>query len=208
MKRLDLLVATHPHADHVEGLPAVLARFPVALVLDPGCRGDSPYYAEFLRAVRAAGVPFRHPISGTSFRLADVRVDVLGPESCFRGTDSDPNNDSLVLRVSSGSASILFPGDAEEPAQEDLLRDYGTSLHSLVLKVPHHGGDTSLPQFFAASDARVAIVSVGPNRYGHPVPEVLQELSADGMRVLRTDRAGDVTVSFKDAQVLLSWTGQ
>jgi competence protein ComEC len=91
----------------------------------------------------------------------------------------------------------MFPGDAEGDAQTDLLRDESMLLPAAVLKVPHHGGATSLPAFFAAVRARVAVVSVGPNRYGHPVPAVLAELAADGMRVLRTDRMGDITVTFE-----------
>ena len=204
IRRLDLMVATHPHADHVAGLPAVLTRFPVGLAIDPGCPGDSPYYGDFLRAVRDHHVPFQHPGPGTVLRVGDVRLDVLGPERCFTGTNSDPNNDSMILRVSDGWATVLFPGDAEQPSQTDLLRDDSPELVTLVLKVPHHGGDTSLPTFFEAVHARVAVVSVGPNRYGHPVPGVLAELAADGMRVYRTDRSGDVTVTFADGQVLVS----
>jgi len=201
--RLDLMVATHPHADHVAGLPAVLARIPVGLVIDPGCPGDSPFYAEFLRAVRASGDPFQHPHPGDVLTVADVRVDVLGPEHCWVGSSSDPNNDSLVLLVTDGGASVMFAGDAEQQAQTEVLRDEAGHLHALVLKVPHHGGATSLDQFFRAVGARMAVVSVGPNRYGHPVPAVLAELAADGMRVYRTDRAGDVTVTFEEGRLLV-----
>jgi len=80
-------------------------------------------------------------------------------------------------------------------------------LLALVFKVPHHGGATSLDQFFLAVRARVAVVSVGPNRYGHPVLAVLQRLAEDGMRVFRTDRSGDITVSFDEGRVLVSSGG-
>ena len=204
VRRLDLLVATHPHADHVGGLPAVLARFPVGLAVDPGCRGDSPFYADFLGAVREARVPFAHPPPGTVLRIGDVRLEVLGPERCFVGTNSDPNNDSLVLRVSDGWAAVMFPGDAEQPSQADLLRDESDVLSAQVLKVPHHGGATSLDPFFQAIHARVGVVSVGPNRYGHPVGAVLDALVRVGMRVFRTDRSGDVTVTFRGGGVFVS----
>jgi competence protein ComEC len=74
----------------------------------------------------------------------------------------------------------------------------------VVLKVPHHGGATSIERFTLAVHARLAVVSVGPNRYGHPVPAVLRQLAADGMRVFRTDRVGDVTVVFDEGRVLVS----
>jgi competence protein ComEC len=198
VRRVDLMVATHPHADHIVGLPAVLRRFAVALVIDPGCGGDSPFYLDFLDAVREAGVPFRHPREGAMLAVGDLRLEVLGPGGCFRGTESDPNNDSLVIRMTSGGDSILFTGDAERPEQEELLQRESALLRAEVLKVPHHGGATSLDEFLASIGASVAVVSVGqPNRYGHPVPEVLEQLAVDGMRVMRTDRAGDVTIRFE-----------
>ncbi|HEX2089560.1 MAG TPA: DNA internalization-related competence protein ComEC/Rec2 [Actinomycetota bacterium] len=203
VRRLDLLVASHPHADHVAGLPSVLGRFAVALAVDPGCEGDSPFHADFRRAVRSAGVALRHPRPGTVLLVGDVRVEVLGPDRCFVGTESDANNDSLVLRVSYGTSSVLFSGDAEEPAQEVLLEKRPELLMADVLKVPHHGGDTSISEFLGVVRARVAVVSVGPNRYGHPVPSVLTELSRLGMRVFRTDRSGDVTVQLRGDEVFI-----
>jgi competence protein ComEC len=207
VRRVDVLVATHLHQDHVAGLPVVLVRFPVGLVLDPGCRGDAPAYSDFLRAVGQAGVPFRHPRPGTVVMAGDIRLEVLGPLHCFHGTDSDPNNDSLVLRAVSGGASILFSGDAEQPAQQQLLDQEATGLTAQVFKVPHHGGATSLETFFLAVHARIAVVSVGPNYYGHPVPEILAELASDGMRVFRTDHDGDVTVRFRGGEVTVQTGG-
>jgi competence protein ComEC len=204
VRRVDLLVATHAHADHVGGLPAVLTRFPVGLVVDPGCPGDSPVYQAFLQSVRASGIAFRHPGPGTMIHAGDITVEVLAPQHCFVGTRSDPNNDSVVLRVTHGSASVLFTGDVEQPAQAELVRDQAQRLSVLVLKVPHHGGATNLSSFLELVHAGVAVVSVGPNRYGHPVPAVLQELARDGMRVFRTDRSGDVTVTFRDGALYLS----
>jgi competence protein ComEC len=203
IRRLDLLVATHPHEDHVAGLAEVLVRFPVGLVLDPGCRGSAPAYADFLRAVDDAQVPVRHPRPGAEFRVGDLQLEVLGPSHCFHGTHSDPNNDSLVLRVLANGASVLFTGDAEEPAQSEMLKDEAPGLTAAVLKVPHHGGATTLTQFFLSVHARVAVVSVGPNRYGHPVPEILAELAREGVRVFRTDHDGDVTIVFQGGDVLV-----
>jgi competence protein ComEC len=203
VRRIDLMVATHPHADHVVGLPAVLARFPVGLVIDPGCAATSPFYLDFLRAVKASGVPFEHPRMGATLEVGDVHIDVLGPEHCWIGTHSDPNNDSLVLRLTEGAATVLFGGDAEQSNQTDLLRDQGPSLVAPIVKWPHHGGNTNLDRFFQAVRTRVAIVSVGPNLYGDPSPLVLAELVRWGIRVYRTDQFGDVTVTIRGSDLLI-----
>ena len=164
-------------------------------------------YAEFLRSLGAADIPARHPRTGDVISVGDVRIEVLGPSHCYRATDSDPNNDSLVLRVLWGGASILFTGDAEEPAQTEMLSQEAAWMPATVLKVPHHGGATSLPSFLQAVHPVVAVISVGPNRYGHPAPELVAELIRDGMRVFRTDRSGDVTVTFRGDEVLVDEGG-
>src|SRR3970282_1682384 len=169
VKRVDAVVATHPHADHVAGFPAVFARFPVGLVLEPGCHEASPAYEDFLHAVADEDLPVEHPRAGDRIVVGDLTLDILAPEGCFNGTDSDPNNDSLVIRLVWREDAVLFSGDAEEPSQQAVM-DEGAPLHADVLKVPHHGGDTSLEGFFEAVDPELAVVSVGPNDYGHPVP--------------------------------------
>ena len=195
VKRLDVVVASHPHTDHVVGLPAVLARFPVSLLLEPGCPTDSAEAHAIAEAIDDEGVEVRHPRAGDELVVGDVRLEVLSPDRCWSGTESDPNNDAIVLRASLGEDSVLFATEPEEPAQQVLLDD-GVDLTAVVLKVPHHGGATSLEAFFRAVTAEIAVVSVGENPYGHPVPEVLEWIRAAGTEVLRTDQAGTVTITF------------
>ena len=191
--RIDLAVASHAHADHVEGFPAVLARHPVGLFLEPGCPGNSPSYQRFLDAVRDEAVPLRHPRGGTVMRVGVLAIQILGPDAC---SSDSPNDDSFVMRiVHEGTPIALFPGDAEVPAQQDLLADEDP-VAAAVLKVPHHGGDTSEREFLGAVESAVAVVSTGPNDYGHPHPALLDTLRAEGMTVYRTDRSGDVTVTY------------
>jgi competence protein ComEC len=201
VRRIDLAVATHAHADHIEGFPAVLSRFPVALMIEPGCPGDSPSYSELLESMRDENVPVRHPRDGRLLSVGQLMVEVLGPDRCSPG-GAEPNNDSLVLRLRYGSATVLFTGDAEVPAQEDLM-DEGDPLEAQLLKVPHHGGDTSADGFFEAVGAEVAVVSTGPNDYGHPDPGVMAALRETSEMVLRTDLAGEITVRFSDQGLLV-----
>jgi competence protein ComEC len=163
--------------------------------MDPGCPDASVIYGDLRTAFRDDGVRVIHPRAGDSFSVGDLRLDVLSPSACFVGTPSDANNDAIVFRLTWREDTVLFATEPEEPAQQAML-DSGVSLRADVLKVPHHGAATSLPTFFDAVDARVAIVSVGPNPYGHPVPAVLDEIRSTGAQVLRTDRLGDITVEF------------
>jgi competence protein ComEC len=195
VQRLDMVVASHPHADHIVGLPAVLARYPVGLLVQPGCDPDPPLQQILDRAIAEEGVPVRTPRSGDTLMVGDLRFDVVSPDQCWIGTESDANNDALVLMLTCAGRRVLFATEPEEPAQQVMLDD-GISLEADVLHVPHHGAATSLPEFFQAVHAEEAIVSVGPNDYGHPVPATLEAVEATGAEVWRTDEHGDITVTF------------
>ena len=205
VRRIDMAVVSHAHADHVRGFPAIFARFPVALLVEPGCPADdSPVYLDMLDAARAEQIPIRNPRGGERLEVGGLTFEVLGPDLC---STEEPNDNSLVLLVHPANdadphSSVLFTGDVEEPAQRDLVAD-GDPVAAAVLKVPHQGGATSVEEFFDAVGAEVAVVSVGPNEYGHPVPWVLAALRRSGALVLRTDRSGEVTVRFDPRGVLV-----
>ena len=204
IRRVAAVVLTHLHADHVEGLPGVLRGRRVGeVVVGPL---DEPA-EEWQRVQEWAGrhrVPLRRATLGERWTAGAGRYDVLGPAAAFHGTESDPNNSSLVLRAHIGALTVLLTGDVEQPAQQALL-DAGTPLRADFLKVPHHGSDRQLPDFLAAVAATAAVTSVGrDNPYGHPAPRTVERLAAAGLRAWRTDQDGDVAVALVDGRLVVS----
>lgn len=197
--RVDLVVLTHPHPDHHEGLDSLHARVPFGEIWDSGqAQAESPDgpVAAWLERARRRGVPVRGPASlcGRPRTFGGAVVEVIWP---CPGYDPglEPNDNSLVLRVTFGRRRLLLTGDLERRAEAALLAS-GRRLDADVLKVGHHGSRTSTtPAFLAAVSPRVAVLSCGrDNRHGHPHAEVVARLVARGVTVGRTDRHGGVTV--------------
>jgi competence protein ComEC len=195
VSRLDRIVLTHMHADHVDGLPAVLGRVPVREV-EVGPLAEPPANWNWVRGrVLAAHVPIRAARVGAEETVGDITWTVLAPRIVLHGTDSDPNNDSLVLSVRTPAMTLLMTGDVETEGEQDLLRE-PAALHADVLKVPHHGSDRQDPRFVAAVGASVALTSVGrDNPYGHPGAHTMRRLQAAGVHAFRSDLDGSVAVS-------------
>ncbi|MEW6193096.1 MAG: DNA internalization-related competence protein ComEC/Rec2 [Bacillota bacterium] len=194
VRRLDVLVLTHPHEDHCGGARAIVERIPVRLVVVPPLEpGVDDAFDRLLAFLREKGVPVSTAKAGDSIRLDPaVRIAVLAP---FPPLGRDPaafNDASLVLQASYKGKRFLFAGDVEEEGQHRLLQ-YGAELRSDVLKVPHHGSAKFLPAFFEAVRPGYAVISVGArNRFGQPAPVAIQKLERLGTRVYRTDRDGAV----------------
>ena len=199
VNRIDVLVLSHPHADHLSGLVAVVREFRVGMVLDPCIPHPSPLYSEFLQVVKDRGALYRQAVRGQTLDLGDgAKAEVLNPPSQrLSGTQDDVNNGSVVLRFSSQGHRILFAGDAEYDAEMDIMRS-GMNVKCDVLKIGHHGGnDATSADWLDAARPKIAVISVGrSNSFGHPQREVLSRLEARGVRIYRTDHHGAVTVRF------------
>jgi competence protein ComEC len=199
---LDVVVLSHPHPDHLNGLQAVLRHFPIGQVWDSGQRAAIPTYLWFEEVLRDKRIPHKILESGyQTSEFAPVQIAVLHPSSPMlygspRGHFSDVNSNSLVLTVRYGKVTFLLPGDIEQEA-EQLLLEQGADLAAQVLKVPHHGGRTSSSELFLTRvHPRIAIVSAGyRNRFRHPHQETLDRYRTNGIHLYRTDLDGAVTVT-------------
>ena len=187
-----LMVSTHSDADHLGGLPAVIAAFPPRLVIEPGEPLARPLYLEFLAAVEAAGSRWRAARAGDRVTVDGVAVQVLSPDDAWMDVPVDVNEHGVVTLVTYGSTRVLFQADAGIPVEERLAGRVGRVD---LLKVGHHGSRSASSEAWLDELAPpVAVISVGAhNRYGHPAPEVLERLARRGIRVLRTDQRGTIT---------------
>jgi competence protein ComEC len=193
INRIDILLLTHPDADHIGGAGTLLERFPVGLLMENGQPVETPPFAHILKAENAHHVQESEARRGEEIDCGDgVTARVLSPtEEERRGPT---NNASIVLRVQYGRTAFLLTGDAEADEETDIVNS-GQPLACDVLKVGHHGSHTSTtPEFLNAAHPKTAVISVGRhNLYGHPSREVLERLQGLGARVYRTDRNGAVT---------------
>ena len=189
-RRLDIVAASHPNSDHVGGLLQVLDRYDVGAVMWRRMEYESATYEAWERTVEAEGAPNIDATEGQVITLGDeVSIEVLGPPGeLLRGTESDADNASLVLRLVYGEVSFLLTGDIFASAERALVAS-GAAVDSDVLKVPHHGSATSSSyEFLRAVSPAVAVISVGAeNRFGHPDVDVvrrLREFVGEGRAVL------------------------
>ncbi|MEV4349351.1 ComEC/Rec2 family competence protein [Actinoplanes sp. NPDC049596] len=192
VRRIVLFLASHFHVDHIGGVAGVFRGREVLAVAGPDW--PEPPAGRASVAEAAGRVPVRVVRHGWTYRVGGLELTVLGPIDPMRGTNSDPNNNSLVLRARVDGRTVLLPGDAETEEQEDLLHRLGPAVvRADVLKVAHHGSSYQSPAFLDEIDPAVALVSVGrDNDYGHPNAALLARLGRGGARVLRTDQSGDL----------------
>jgi competence protein ComEC len=201
VRRLSLVVATHPSRDHHGGLVEVLDSYPVDLLLDGGDGTRDPGFRAVLAKVARRHVRRVRAVAPMMLQVGALRIAILSPPPRPRGPPpDDPNPRGVVAVVSVGQFDLLLSADAESEALLPLqLPDVD------AMKVPHHGSaDPGLPEVLERLRPELAAIEVGPNTYGHPTPSTLAALDRAGVRTYRTDRDGTVTLSVEGGEATVS----
>ena len=205
--QIDLMVATHAHADHIGGADEVMLRTKVTTVLDSKVPNSTKNYEDFLSAIEKTGVKYVAASPGQKFDLGgNATLTVLAPVQPFftknqlRSGANEPNANSVVARLDYGDFSMLLTGDAEAETEERLMKS-GANIKTKVLKVGHHGSRyASSEKFLRQGGFEAAIISDGAeNRYGHPSQEALNRFKRLSMKLYRTDLEGEITIISRGA---------
>ena len=208
VEKLSAVVCSHAHEDHVGGLPAVLSVFDAEAVYAPVSEYSSKVFSDFVKKTEAQGLSLTLPEPGDQFTLGSTSVTVLGPTQEYEET----NDTSIILKVTYGESDFLFTGDMEVAAENDMLDhwDGRTDWNVEVLKVGHHGSDTSTGyRFLYEVNPTYGVISVGEdNSYGHPHEEPMSRLKDAGVVVLRTDLLGHVVARTDGSEITFTWENQ
>jgi len=201
VKKLDILIASHPDSDHIGGMAGVIEGFPIALYLDSGVEKPTQISRNLNLLVKEKGISHKIAKAGQNYDLGDgASLIILFPSEPLIGKVKQGtvwNANSIVVKLTYKNVSFLLPGDAEEATEERLLKEQGAGvLSSTVLKVAHHGSKYATTQeFLDAVNPKTAVISVGGgNSYGHPAKETLKRLKDKGVATYRTDHNGNVII--------------
>ena len=203
-RSIDLVIATHPDSDHIAGLPAVFDNYQVAGFMAPALICQTAICETLEIKVASEPAPKVIAARGEKIILGDgVELEILSPDGSALGNDT--NSASIVAKLTYGQTSFLFTGDAPQAIERYLLSEFGQNLDIDVLKVGHHGSDTSsAPDFLAATSPAVAVISVGKdNRYGHPKASVVDSLVKIRAKIFRTDEQGTVIFKTDGVKIIL-----
>ncbi len=193
ISKLDYVIGTHPHEDHIGGLDDVIKGFKIEKLIMPKAQTNTKTFEDVLDAAKKKKLSVTTPKIGATYSLADAEFTIL---SCRNDTPENLNLSSVVIRLVYGENSFIFCADAEIENENDMLNSK-YELKSNVIKLGHHGSSTSSSEkFLKAVDPGLAIISVGKdNDYGHPHSKIVKRLNRLGIKAYRTDLNGTIILS-------------
>lgn len=198
--KFDYVIGTHPHEDHIGGLDAVIKNFEIGKIYMPKVSNNTQTFEDVLVAIKSKNLSVTTPISGAKFSLGDeVQCLILAPNS---SSYEELNSYSIVFKMTFEGKSFIFTGDAEVDSEREILSK-GFDLRGDILKVGHHGSSSSTSSnFLEAVSPSLAVIFVGKdNTYGHPHQSTINNLKATGVKILRTDLNGTITMKVIDGQL-------
>ena len=194
---IDKVIITHPHADHLGGMPGILENFTIGRIYDSGRTATTALYRQYLSAVNKKNIAFTVASPGNEIIIAnDSKLKIFAPDKSFL-TDPEINNSSIVAKLIHNNFSMLLTGDAEKESEALMIKAYAAELKSTVLKSGHHGSNTSsTPNFLKIVGAEAVVISLAANNdYHHPHPSTLKKYTEAKLKVYRTDLDGTVTIT-------------
>lgn len=195
IKKLDIVIASHPDLDHIGGLLTVLKHFPVDLFIDSGTISTTQTYEDLLKLIKKKNIKYKIAKKETISIGPQVTLQILSPIS--EGFSDHPNNNSIVIKLEYGNISLLLTGDITDIAENIYVEKYGKELKSNILKAAHHGSNSSSSQIFLDHvQPETAVISVGKNNpFGHPGKDVIDRFKNMNIDIYRTDESGHITIS-------------
>jgi len=201
-KTIDLIILTHPDYDHLRGLLDVLDNYQVKNIVWTGELSEGKTFEAWQEKIKSENAKITLVKAGAKVIAGQVEMDILYPMELPKQDSKNNNDSSIVSRMTFGQTTFMFTGDANREAEQNIIAN-NKNIESNVLKVSHHGSHSATsPEFLINIKPELAVISVGANNsYGHPHQEVLSSLAEFGIKVMRTDLAGDIKITSDGARL-------
>ncbi|WP_243108657.1 ComEC/Rec2 family competence protein [Clostridium rectalis] len=193
VKKIDFLIATHPHEDHIGGMDDIIKNFNIGTMYMPKKTANTKTFKDVVSAMKSKNIKAKEPVAGEKFNFGDTVCEIMAPN---KSKYDNINNYSIVVKVTHNNKSFLFAGDAEGVSEKEILKK-GFNISADVLKLGHHGSHSSTTnEFLKRVKPKYAVVCAGRgNDYGHPHKEIVGKLRETGVKLYRTDENGTIVAT-------------